>query len=67
MVARSPPRYDVQSSHGYNSGNDPRLLFGLGTEDEIDSIEVTWPGGNTQILKNQEPGQTITIEQPDDS
>jgi hypothetical protein len=51
------------SSHGYNSGNDPRLLFGLGAEEKIDLIEVTWPGGNTQILKNQEVGQTITIEQ----
>jgi hypothetical protein len=51
------------SSHGYNSGNDPRLLFGLGAEEKIDLIEVTWPGGNTQILKNQEVGRTITIEQ----
>ncbi len=53
------------SSHGYNSGNDPRLLFGLGQKETIDSIEVTWPGGITQILKNQEPGQTIRIVQSD--
>ena len=53
------------SAHGYNSGNDQRLLFGIGQNELIDSIEVTWPGGHTQILKNQEPGQTIRIVQTD--
>jgi hypothetical protein len=51
------------SSHGYNSGNDPRLLFGLGKNDKIDMIEVTWPGGGKQVIENQPVGKTIKIRQ----
>lgn len=55
------------SSHGYNSGNDPRLLFGLGDNDSIDLIEVTWPGGQKQVLENQLAGTTIKIVQAEAS
>ncbi|MEC9375335.1 MAG: CRTAC1 family protein [Pseudomonadota bacterium] len=55
------------SSHGYNSGNDPRLLFGLGQKEQIDLIEVTWPGGQKQIIENQQIGRTIKIVQQSSS
>jgi len=32
----------------YLSVNDPRLHFGLGEAERIDSIEVLWPGGRVQ-------------------
>ena len=38
------------SAHGYNSTNDPTLLFGLGRRDKVDSIEVVWLGGGRQSL-----------------
>jgi hypothetical protein len=29
----------------YQSASDPRLHFGLGAVDRIDTIEITWPSG----------------------
>jgi hypothetical protein len=52
------------SAHGYNSTNDPTLLFGLGQHDKIESIEVTWPSGLVQRLDNVEVRQTIRISEP---
>ncbi|MDH3511875.1 MAG: ASPIC/UnbV domain-containing protein, partial [Gammaproteobacteria bacterium] len=49
------------SAHGYNSANDPRLLFGLGQNDSVDLIEVIWPSGVVQTIGSAAPGQTITI------
>ncbi len=31
----------------YQSANDPRLHFGLGDNDHVDSVEVRWPSGQT--------------------
>jgi len=33
---------------GYLSQHDPRLLFGLGREERVGEIEVTWPGGRVE-------------------
>lgn len=49
------------SAHGYNSASDPRLLFGLGPNDSIDYIEITWPSGIVQTIDDVNPGQTVTI------
>jgi hypothetical protein len=52
------------SAHGYNSANDPRLLFGLGANNSIDYIEITWPSGVVQKVDGVEPGNTVTITEP---
>ena len=49
------------SAHGYNSANDPRLLFGLGDNDTVDFIEVTWPSGVVQKVGGIAPGRTVTV------
>ncbi len=54
---------EATSAHGYNSGNDPRLHFGLGDKSAIDFIEVIWPSGKKSIIQNQSVNQTITIEE----
>lgn len=33
---------------GYLAQHDPRVLFGLGTDAKVGSIEVTWPSGKTE-------------------
>jgi hypothetical protein len=37
------------------------LLFGLRGHDEADLVEVTWPGGKVQTVRNVKAGQTLTI------
>ena len=51
------------SAHGYNSANDYRVLFGLGDNDSVDSIEVTWPSGVVQRVSAAALGRTITIRE----
>ncbi|VAW17397.1 ASPIC/UnbV domain protein [hydrothermal vent metagenome] len=52
-----------KSSSGYLSQNDPRLHFGLGNNKMVDSIEIIWPSGKTQVLENLKAGQFITIKE----
>lgn len=52
---------ELFSATGYNSADDPTLLFGLGQHDHVDLVEVTWPGGNVQTLSNVSSGKTLTI------
>lgn len=39
---------EVRSGSSYDSSNDLRLHFGLGTAPGLSSIEVRWPSGNTE-------------------
>jgi len=49
------------SSSGYLSQSDYRLHFGLGTAEKVDKIEVRWPGGRIQELKDVPINQVLTI------
>ncbi|HWA95558.1 MAG TPA: CRTAC1 family protein [Terracidiphilus sp.] len=58
----------VQYNHatttvGYNSSSDKRVHFGLGTADRIQSIEISWPGGARQILKDVKADQILTVRE----
>lgn len=50
---------------GYMSSVDPRLHFGLGQIDKVDSIYIGWPNKNLTILKDQEVNQLLKINQND--
>jgi hypothetical protein len=52
---------ELFSATDYNSADDPTLLFGLRGHDEADLVEVTWPGGKVQTVRNVKAGQTLTI------
>jgi enediyne biosynthesis protein E4 len=43
---------EVLSGGSYLSQNDLRLHFGLGSHDKVDSVEITWPSGQKETLKN---------------
>ena len=45
----------------YNSSNDKRVHFGLGSATVVDSIELTWPSGIKQELKNVKADQIVTV------
>ena len=54
---------EATSAHGYNSGNDPRIHFGLGEKDSVDFIEVIWPSGKKSKLLNPSINQTVIIKE----
>ena len=54
----------VLSQSSYYSHDDLRLHFGLGAASRADSIEVTWPSGTAQSLKDVAGRRVVTIEEP---
>jgi len=52
------------ASGGYSSSNDKRLHFGLG-ESKTASIEVLWPSGTRQTLKDVPADQFLKIREPE--
>ena len=52
-------------TRGYMSGVDDRIHFGLGQTDSKAIIEVKWPDGNYQKIKNVATNQHITIQYDD--
>jgi len=56
---------EVKSGSGYASGSDKRLLFGLGQRKKVDKIEVRWPGGVIQQVRDIPCNQMIAITERD--
>ena len=54
---------EVRSGSGYLSQNDLRLHFGLGDRISIDFIEVRWPSGVVDTIKDILPNQVLVIEE----
>lgn len=50
-----------QLAHGYLSGSEDIVHFGLGKVNKVDSIRVIWPGERTQLLKNIAADQVLQI------
>jgi hypothetical protein len=54
---------DVRSGGSYLSQSDLRLHFGLGPATKIDIIEVRWPSGTKQTLRDQACDRILTIDE----
>ena len=54
----------VTTSSSYQSSSDKRLHFGLGTADAIREVDILWPSGMRQILRDQKPDRIVTITEP---
>ena len=54
---------ELMPTRGFQSAVDHVLLFGLGTNTEIDRVEVQWPDGRFQQLPSQQVNQTLVIHQ----
>jgi hypothetical protein len=52
---------EVRSGASYLSQNDLRLHFGLGTASKMESVEIRWPNGSTEILHNVPADVIYTI------
>jgi hypothetical protein len=54
----------VAISVGFMSSSDKRVHFGLGPETKISSIEIRWPSGVQQVLRNVAADQFLKVEEP---
>ena len=54
--------YEHFLSRGYESTVDPLIHFGVGEATRIDSLEIIWPDGKYQLLKNLQCNQLLTLK-----
>jgi len=54
---------EVRSGGGYFSQNDLRVHFGLGKAEKVDSLEVRWPSGQVDTLKDVKVNQVIYVKE----
>jgi enediyne biosynthesis protein E4 len=55
----------VTTAGSYLSSGDKRVHFGLGTDGVAASIEILWPSGIRQIMRNVQGDRILKIEEPD--
>ena len=53
----------VHSGSSYCSQSELTLIFGLGQDGEAQSVEIAWPSGQHDTLKNLKANNTYTIEE----
>jgi enediyne biosynthesis protein E4 len=53
----------VRGGGSYLSASDYRLHFGLGKRTQIDSLEIRWPSGSEQRLKNIKANQLMIVHE----
>ena len=65
-------RYDAQQQYhyhsvyrGYKSTVESTIHFGLGTYKSIDSVEITWPDGKYQLIKDVPANQVLNVRYQD--
>jgi hypothetical protein len=54
----------VTGSVGFLSTSDLRVHFGLGPEPRADAIEIQWPSGSIQTLKDVAADHILRVEEP---
>jgi hypothetical protein len=54
----------VTTANGIYSASDKRVHFGLGKEETVSSIEVSWPSGVVQRLENPDVKHVLRILEP---
>jgi hypothetical protein len=54
----------VSTAGSYLSSSDKRVHFGLGGDASAASIEIRWPSGNTQQLRDVKGDRIVTVEEP---
>lgn len=54
----------VSTAGSYLSASDKRVHFGLGQDSVIKSIEIRWPSGINQVLKDIPADQILQVDEP---
>ena len=65
MMTSDGPQYAMVTTAGsYLSSGDKRVHFGLGKQTQVSTIEIRWPSGITQVLKDVRADQILQIDEP---
>jgi hypothetical protein len=56
---------EVRSGGSYLSMNDRRVHFGLGAAQRVERIELHWPSGAVQILRDVAANQVLQVREPE--
>ena len=56
-------RRRVRTDGSYLSGNDPRVLVGLGQATKVKVVRVRWPDGTKDEWKDQPVDRYLTLKQ----
>lgn len=54
----------VTTASGYLSSSDPRVHFGLSHASVAQAVEIDWPSGIRQVLKDVAADQILVIDEP---
>jgi len=54
---------EVRSGGGYFSQGDLRVHFGLGKADKVDVLEIRWPSGLVDSMKNVAANQVVFVKE----
>jgi enediyne biosynthesis protein E4 len=54
---------DVKSCNGYYSASDLRIHFGLNDAKKVDSVQINWPSGAVDTLKDLDVNRLYVIEE----
>jgi hypothetical protein len=53
----------VTTAVGFMSSSDKRVHFGLGSETSVTELEIRWPSGICQTLRNVKADQILVVEE----
>jgi hypothetical protein len=54
---------EVRSCNGYYSASDLRIHFGLGEAKKVDLVEIKWPSGAVDSLKDLDVNRLYVVEE----
>ena len=54
----------VSTCGSYLSSSDKRVHFGLGAQSTAQAVEIRWPSGTKQTLKNVSGDQMLVVHEP---
>lgn len=54
---------EVRANSSYLSVSDPRAHFGVGGATRIESIEIRWPSGQVDTLRDEKADQDIVVQE----
>ena len=64
VTAKGSQMATVTTAGSYLSSSDKRVHFGLGVETVDGTIEIRWPSGMRQAIKNVSEDQILQVDEP---